>query len=289
MQYHVDGDLHDAAEATVNVRDRGFRYGDGAVETLRLYGETLFQWDAHAGRLADTCDRLGLDHGFGRADLRARVRETVAANDLAEAVLTLSITRGVQPGGVAPDPTVDPTIVVTADPAPPGGRDGERPWDVPATVQTVRTRSVPSACGPANGTTQNRLAAVLAHQELRAMARTDPADEALLRDLDGDVVGGATSALFFVTDDGLHTPARAGGAGAITQATVTELAADEDLPVHERRIDRDDLHDAAEGFLASTRWGLRPIGAVDGIDVGGGPVTALLTSRYDGRIESACY
>ncbi|MEA5386300.1 aminotransferase class IV [Haloarculaceae archaeon H-GB11] len=111
MQYHVDGTLVPASDATVSVRDRGFMYGDAAFETLRAYGGEVFEWEAHRERLQRTADTLG----FGDAvpdDLHDRVRETLAANDLDEAYVKLSVTRGVQPGKLTPAEEVDPTVVV---------------------------------------------------------------------------------------------------------------------------------------------------------------------------------
>ena len=86
LQYHVDGDLVPVSEATVNVRDRGFMYGDAAFETLRVYGGVPFEWAAHAARLRRTCETLGFADALPpAADLRERVAETVAGNDLADA------------------------------------------------------------------------------------------------------------------------------------------------------------------------------------------------------------
>ena len=89
LRYHVDGDLVPAESASIPVTDRGFLYGDAAFETLRAYGGEVFHWDAHADRLAETCDALGMDHGLSDDDLRARIDETLAANDLDEAYVRL--------------------------------------------------------------------------------------------------------------------------------------------------------------------------------------------------------
>jgi branched-chain amino acid aminotransferase len=63
MEYHVDGDLVPADEASVSVRDRGFMYGDAAFETLRAYGGDPFAWAAHRERLQHTAETLGFgDH-----------------------------------------------------------------------------------------------------------------------------------------------------------------------------------------------------------------------------------
>ncbi|WP_255170277.1 aminotransferase class IV [Natrononativus amylolyticus] len=282
--YHVDGELVPADEATVSVDDRGFRYGDGAFETLRVYGGRVFEWDAHADRLERTCESLGLTHGLSRSNLRGRIDETLAANDLADAYVRLSITRGVQPGKLTPRPAVDPTVVVYAKPLPRGGLEGESVWDEPATLQTVKTRRIPDEAIPAGAKTHNYLNGILARQELY------DADEALLRDLEGNVAEGATSNVFFVREDGLHTPATDGSVlPGITRAVVLELAAEADMPVFEGRYDPTDVREADEAFLTNTTWELRPVATVDGLEVGGGPVTDLLAGLYDRRVERACY
>jgi len=148
MQYHVNGRLVSEGEATVSVLDRGFMYGDAAFETLRVYGGEPFAWEAHRERLQHTAETLG----FGAAvpdDLRERVDETLAANDLTDAYCKVAVSRGVQPGKLTPGTEVDPTVVVIVKELPRGGRDGERVWDGPATVQTVRTRRVPDESVPA--------------------------------------------------------------------------------------------------------------------------------------------
>ena len=96
-RYHVDGDLVPADEATVSVRDRGFRRGDAAFETVRIYGGRPFEWAIHAARPGRTCERLALD-APPVSELRERVRETLDANDLADAAVRLSVTRGVDDG-----------------------------------------------------------------------------------------------------------------------------------------------------------------------------------------------
>ena len=284
--YHVDGDLVPASEATVSVRDRGFMYGDAAFETLRAYGGRVFEWDAHARRLAETCDVLGLDHGLSTEDLHGRVAETLAANDLAEAYVRLSITRGVQPGKLTPTPEVDPTVVVLVKELPRGGRGSDPVWDGPATLQTVKTRRVPDRAIPSNAKTHNYLNGILARLELRVTG----ADEALVLDTDGYVAEGATSNVFFVDDEALCTPSLDGPVlPGVTRDVVLELAREEGIPVREGRFAPDDVRGASEVFLTNTTWELRPVATVDGIDSGGGPVTTLLSRLFDERVERAHY
>ncbi|WP_276271307.1 aminotransferase class IV [Haloarcula litorea] len=290
MQYHVDGDLVDADEATVSVRDRGFMYGDAAFETLRAYGGEPFEWDAHRERLQHTAEVLGFADAVPD-DLRERVDETLAANDCPDAYVKVSVSRGVQPGKLTPDPEVDPTVVVYCKPLPRGGRDGDPVWDGPATVQTVRTRKVPGESIPADTKTHNYLNSVLGKLELRRSAADgDPADECLLRDVDGTVAEGASSNLFFVAENALRTPSEdLDLLPGITRDVVMELARDEGFPVETGHYSLEDVRGADEAFLTNSTWELRPVESVDGIDVGTGPMTKLLRRLYDERVEERHY
>jgi len=289
MQYHVDGELVPEAEATVHVEDRGFRYGDAAFETLRAYGGEVYAWDRHVRRLRNTCETLGMADAVP-SDLPVRVAETLDANGLADAYVRVSVTRGVQPGKLTPDHEVDPTVVVTTKPLPRGGVDGERVWDGHATVQTVKTRRVPSSAVPADAKTHNYLNGILARLELRRVANEGyRPDEALLRDVDGNLQEGTTSNVFFVEDGVLKTPAAGELLPGITRELVLDLAAEESFPVETGTYTVDDLRDADEAFLTNTTWEVRPIETVDGLQVGSGPLTALCQRLYDERVEERCY
>jgi branched-chain amino acid aminotransferase len=75
----------------------------------------------------------------------------------------------------------------------------------------------------------------------------------------------------------------------ITRDVVVELAREEGFPVEEDAYTLDDVREADEAFLTNSTWELRPVGTVDGIDVGTGPMTKLLQRLYDERIEREHY
>jgi branched-chain amino acid aminotransferase len=292
MYYHVNGDIVPESEATVSVRDRGFMYGDAAFETIRAYGGTPFEWDAHADRLRTTCDALSLDHGVSDDDLRRRVRRTLDANDLREAYVKLSISRGAQPGTLTPDPATNPTVVVIVSELPRGGADSESVWSAPATADVVETRRVPDAALPAHAKTHNYLNGILARLE------TD-ADEAIVLDSSGAVAEGATSNLFFVRDGTLHTPSLSGPVlPGITRDVVLSLAEEEGVPTETGRYEPDDVRDADEAFLTNTTWEVRPLARIGATEIGegdetaglgGGNVTAELAAAFDALVEARHY
>jgi branched-chain amino acid aminotransferase len=289
MQYHVNGELIDRASATVSVDDRGFRYGDGAFESCRVYGGEVFAWDRHVERLIRTCETLGMPEAVPE-DLAVRVAETLDANDFEDAYVRISITRGVQPGKLTPGEAVDPTVVVYVKPLPRGGIDGERVWDGPAVVQSVKTRRIPDNALPADAKTLNYLNGILARLELRRASNEGyRPDEALMRNTDGYIAEGATSNLFFVDDGVVKTPEMGSILPGITRELVIELADDEGFPVRTGRYTPEEVRNADEAFLTNSTWEIRPISTFDGIESGAGPLTALLQRLYDERIERRCY
>jgi branched-chain amino acid aminotransferase len=317
MQYHVDGELVPAKAATVSVRDRGFRYGDAAFETLRAYGGAVFEWATHEERLRRTAERLGFAEAVP-ADLAVRVAETLDANGVQDAYVRLSVSRGTQLGRLTPDlgRDVDPTVVVVVEPLPRGGLAGEPVWSGPATLQIVKPRAVPDAAIPSGLKTHNYLNGILARLELeRAATEAYRADEALIRDGEGFVAEGATSNVFFVDGGTLKTPSADGPLlPGVTRSVVLDLAATEGFTTETGRYAPTDVRGADEVFLTNTTWEIRPVDRVDGVAVGAGgggdsgggrkdaepdvgsetgthagPMTRLLSRLFDELVERRHY
>jgi branched-chain amino acid aminotransferase len=259
-------------------------YGDAAFETLRVYGGEIFEWAAHADRLEATCETLGFaDAVPPRADLRERVRDTLAANGLADAYAKISVTRGVQPGKLTPETTVDPTVVVLADPLPRGGPDSIRVWDRPASITTVDAQSIPDDAIPADAKTHNYLDGILA----RLAVRDTEYDEAIRRSTAGFLTEGATSNLFFLEGGRLLTPTTALPLlPGVTRRVVTDLARAADIPVDTGRYEPARLCEADEVFLTNSTWEIRPVTRVGDTSLDVGPITRTLQDAYDERVAA---
>jgi branched-chain amino acid aminotransferase len=217
--------------------------------------------------------------------LKRRVDETLAANRIDDARLRLSITRGSDAETITPAAEFDPTVVIQVTPLPSDGPDGDPVWDAPATLQTVKTRRIDDDAVPVAAQTHSALDRVLARAELRV----SDADEAVMLDSDDRVVGGASAALFALDGEALLAPGRDDGAAGVLRTEVLDIAGSEGIPTQDGPIAPDDLRDAVEGFVAHPVWGIRPIGTVDGIAVGGGPATTLIRRVFDRRVERECH
>ncbi|AKH98348.1 aminotransferase class IV [Halanaeroarchaeum sulfurireducens] len=284
MQYHVNGELVPDDDATVTVDDRGFLYGDAAFETVRAYDGTLFEWEAHLERLQHTCSALGMPDAVP-TNLEDRVSQTLEANGFADAYVRVSITRGVQPGKLTPQPDVEPTVVIIVSELPRSGIEGNPVWDTPAVVETVETRKIDGKAVPSDLKTHNYLNGILARLELRTAEGTVRADEALLLDNEGFVTEGTTSNVFFVDGGTLHTPHEEPILPGVTRRVVLDLAREAGITVETGRYRPERLRNAEELFLTNTTGELWPVDRLDEREVGSGAVTERLTKAFDERIE----
>jgi branched-chain amino acid aminotransferase len=274
----IDGERRPVEQA-ISATDRGLLYGDGVSEYLRAIDGEPFLWDSHRERLRVSCEALGLAIP---ADLRERVVTTLTANDLSEALVRIVITRrngsADDASGSTPSKEPEQTVLITTEPAAPL-TEAET---APATLQTVKTKPIPDDSVPTRANTLCRLDRVLARREL-----IEEADEALLLTREGTVAGCAGSALVLVVEDAVRIPPTSGQERPRPMRTIAlDLAREEGLPVATGELVPDDVRGAQEAFLASARWGVRPVAQVDGIEIGAGPVTALLRSLLADRVET---
>src|SRR5262245_46910199 len=84
--------------AVVSVFDRGVRDGGGLFETLRVYAGKPFAWDRHMERLVLSAAELGFPVPPSPRQLRGALDEVLEANALADAVVRITVTRGVAGG-----------------------------------------------------------------------------------------------------------------------------------------------------------------------------------------------
>lgn len=283
IHYFVDGAVVPASEATVSVRDRGFMYGDGAFETLRVYGGEPFKWAVHANRLQRSCDALGFGDVIPSGEsLRADLDRTLEANGFEDAYAKVMVTRGVQPGKLTPDRAVKPTVAIIVSELPRGGTAGERIWDRPARLSLLDRPRIPDAAVPSDAKTHNYLNGILARLDIRDAGY----DEVIMPTAEGNLAEGATSNLFFVIEETLHTPAAALSLlPGVTRGVVLELADYAGISAKTSRYDPGILADATEVFVTNSTWEIRPVTRINDLSFDVGAVTERLQERFDERVE----
>src|SRR3954465_8906716 len=90
----LNGSFLDESTASVSVRDTGLLHAAGVFTTMRAYGGNVFRLAEHLKRLRESCEARFIPLQYKDDSLTAAVNELLARNELADARLRLTITRG---------------------------------------------------------------------------------------------------------------------------------------------------------------------------------------------------
>jgi branched-chain amino acid aminotransferase len=273
MIVFLNGQFLPEAQATVSVFDRSFLYGDGLFETLRVANGRPFRWGQHLERLRRGGDFLGLKIPFRCKVLEQFAAELIARNQCPEALLRVTVSRGVGPRGYSPKGADQPLLVMTLHPLP----------GVPASWRLITSSfRLPAGEPLAHFKTANKLAQVLA----RAEADRAGADEALLQNTDGFVVEGASSNLFWVEGDTIGTsPLNSGILAGVTRAVILELCREFGWPCVERPIVAEALPRTHGVFLSLSSFGVVAATTLDELPLSQSPRVTQLSQAYGQLLE----
>ena len=285
---NVNGQINDAAHASIPVFDHGFLYGEGVYETLRTYGGEPFLFDRHMQRLRASAAMLHLDVPFADQEFLRRSQYTMAAASVGrrpdgaviEAYIRVLLTRGVGELTYDPAATPTPSLVIIVKPLPETPAVQYEQGVKVAIVDLIRNH--PRSVNPlikSNNLLNNALGM---QQALRRGAV-----EAVFRNYRGELSECSQSNLFIVRNGVVQTPALdAGLLAGITRAFVFEVGAGIGVTVEEAALKDEDLLGADEAFFTSTTKELLPIVQVDDHPIGTGapgPVTAQLLQEFRRR------
>lgn len=232
IQYaYVNGRFVPESAAAVSIFDRGFLYGDGCFETLRVYDGRLFRPLPHFARLRTGLKLLEIELPFSPEELRAVCGALGRRNNVTTGVARIYQTRD--------------SLVVTVQPQHFEARE----------IRAIISR-VPLSAPLSQHKTANRLVYRLAHRE----AQVAGVDDAVLLNPTGVVVELTTSNLFIVKKGELLTPPLSDGPlPGITRAVVLALARQANLRVYEVSLRPDFLTGADEVFATNSLMEIAPV------------------------------
>lgn len=267
-------------QARVSVEDRGFQFGDGVYEVVRVYGGKPFALMPHLERLQRSASEIELELPLTLDELARLVQEAPARRGLEEAQVYVQLTRGYAPRvHYFPEDAV-PTLVIYASPA----------RQQPAELYERGAQAIVLAderwlrCDIKS---VNLLPNAVAKERAR---RAGVLEALLLREGVG-MTEGSSSNLFIVQDGRIVTaPAGRYILRGITRDIVLELAENADIPVEERFFSKEELLAAEEAFITSTTMEVMPVVRVDGQVIGGGTpglIARRLAQAYKDKVAGA--
>ncbi|MBP2099401.1 D-amino-acid transaminase [Enterococcus rivorum] len=269
-------------EVKLDIEDRGYQYGDGLYEVVRVYNGHLFMFQEHLNRLWTGAEKIKLHLPFTKEELATNLKKLVALEGIQEGKLYFQVTRGIDSprNHALPDPT-KVSGVLTANIIP-----YERP--VEKQLKGIKVGVVPDTrwlhCDIKS---LSLLGNVLALENARSRGFDDAV---LVRD--GKVTEASAANFWLVKDDVIYThPDGNLILPGITKKKIIQLATDLGIPVKEKAFNEEELFSADECFISGSLIELIPVVQIEDQVVGTGQLgewTKKIQEAYIASVNSIC-
>ena len=255
----------------ISVLDRGFQYGDGLFETIRVTAGKPRFWASHINRLSEGCARLAIKMPEPSV-LEAEAKQL--CDGIASGVLKITLTRGSGGRGYMINESIVATRVLALFPAPQFPDDCRNKGAVLRVCETRLGRN-PALAGIKH---LNRLEQVLARAEWN-----DPdIHEGLMLDNKNNIVEGTMSNMFAVKNNELYTPELSHcGVKGVIREQIIEIAKKRDIAVHETELDLNGMHQFQEVFLSNSLIGIWPVRKLEDQTFNIGPLSQQMSDALE--------
>ncbi|MBV8781139.1 MAG: aminotransferase class IV [Phycisphaerae bacterium] len=283
----LNGEFFEDDDALVSSRDTGLLHAAGVFTTMRSFGGKTFRLAAHLHRLRSSCDTLGIPLPFDDDALSTSVTEILKANELSDARLRLTVTRGSARNDPQQGVMLRPTVLLTAAALEPYPAEF---YERGMTVIALDTQKLNPYDVQAGHKTLNYFSRLTALRE----ANRRGAGEALWFNVHNYLESGSISNVFIVKAGELLTPPTADDLKridspyptsavlpGITRAAVIELAESAKVPFLPAALTINDLLSADEVFLTNSIMQIMPICRIERSAIGNdqpGPITRRLAT-----------
>ncbi|GGB62145.1 D-alanine aminotransferase [Lentibacillus populi] len=243
----------------IDIEDRGYQFGDGIYEVIGVYNGTPLMLDDHMERLARSAKEVRLTLPSTINELKNKLVQLVAANDLNEGIIYMQITRGTAARWHEFPKNEVPPVTIAYTRAEERMTAVEDQGAAAVLAEDIRWLRCDIK-------TLNLLPNVLAKQK----AVEHQAIEAILHR--GNTVTEASASNVFIVKNGeLYThPANNFILNGITRKKVLQLSKGLNLKVNETTYSVDDLLKADEVFITATKLDIVPILKIDDQIIGFG-------------------
>ena len=257
---YFNGEMVESGAKVVSLDDRGYCFGDGVYEVVRLYNGRAFAFSYHQDRLYRSMREMDIPVRMPPDELQELHEIMIEQSEITDGYIYLQITRGVTPRHHAFERSkLEPQMYMFIKPI---------TTDLGALQQGVKAITLPDErWARVDIKTLNLIPNILAQTK----AEKKGAYTAILV-RDGIVTEGATSNVFVMKDGVCYThPANHHILKGITrQLVVTRVAPTAGITIIEREFDEAFLKDADEIFFTDTIGGIIPITTLNREPVGDG-------------------
>ena len=250
---YINGLFWTIDKANISVLDRGFTYGDGLFETMRVYSGKIFRLEHHLDRLFQSARSIFIELPITRNEIQSAIYAAIKLNGLSDSIVRLTVTRGELGSGVNVDYSSPPTIVILVKPV---KAISKKTYKEGIGIKlykksAIRTQGISNKIKSCN---------YLSNIILRENALKENFFEAVLLDHNHNVTEGTISNIFIIKNNQLKTPILNEFvlSGIIRQA-ILDLCLENNIPFKEDRITERELYEADELFLTNSGIEILPV------------------------------
>ena len=259
---YINGIFTRLSEAKISILDRGFCYGDGLFETIRVNIGKIFRLEQHINRLLSSLMQILIELPMTRLELMKAVQETLDRNKFENAIIRLAVTRGITHSNIQIDPAIPQTLVINI-----------YPFTPPRKViykKVIQIKLFQERANLINGMTQRlKTCNYLSNILIKIKTEKNNFMEGVIVDPDFGVTEGTTSNIFLVKNGLLKTPPISPYVLAgITRQIVLDIAKEHKIPFMEDPITDNELINADEVFITNSGIEILPVTQIDSQYIG---------------------
>lgn len=258
---YLNGEFKPYVDATINVLDRGFTFGDGVYEVIPVFNHKIFRFDEHLSRLENSLKSIYMENPLSADDWLSIFNKLIADQGSSEQSIYLQLTRGVTERDHDISLADNPTIFAMSRPI--------IKKDFSAGIKSITHEDIRWQYCDIKAIT------LLPSVILRHKAKETGAKEAILL-RDGYVTEGAASNVFICNNGQVLTPPKNNFVlPGITRDLVIELLSNNNISYTEEPVSEESLMDADEIWVTSSTWEIVPVIELNNKLVGNGQVGPL--------------
>jgi D-alanine transaminase len=278
----LNGNIYELDDAKIGVQDRGFLFGDGVYDVIKIYNSKPFRLSTHLDRLEKSSLAIKIDIPNSKKEIENITKELIEKSKCSDGLIYMQVTRGCTtrdhffPTGVTPT-----LLIYILDIGfPPSKRDVKPTKCITLPDERWMNCHIKST---------NLLPNVLAIQK----AKEASGGEAILFRPDGLITEGTRSNIFAVIDNEVRThPESNLILAGITRSIAIDFFRKSNTPCFEKAFNLEDLNKATEIWTTSTGSEITPVYSVDETMIGEavpGPVCRYLIEEFWKIVETECY
>jgi len=237
MLTYVNGEFYPADNAKISVRDRGFRLGDGAFETILIHAGMPYQLALHVERFKKSLKHLGIKSDTKK--IPELVKKIIAKNKILDGFVRIAVTRGESGFGYSAKNVGSPTIVIETEKSTVKKNKPAKLW-----MSSYVKHPLP-------GKIIGNITSVLARIEAEESCFTD----SLLLDAKGKICETSSANIFWFTGNKLYTP-KSGMLEGTMRSAVIRLSP---FPIMRGDFILADLKKADAVFITNVAWKILPV------------------------------